>query len=259
MSRRVEDDMGGSQESPESITVEKVMRVRMDVEKYYRRFGITNPSHLVVKCTTPILIAAMRDHFRGRILDIGCGSKSKELLADSNVEEYVGLDHESSPHDNSRVDLSGDAYEIPSAGQSFDGVLCTAVLEHLEEPKRALVESHRVLKRGGSAIYTIPLFWHLHEEPRDFYRYSKFGIIYLFEAAGYEIVELRALSGFWITFASALNYYLQNFALGPLKLLVGLLVALSNLIVPVIDRLDRRFNPQTERWTWCYLVVARKN
>lgn len=92
----------------------------------------------------------------------------------------------------------GSAYEIPAEDDAFDSALCTAVLEHLEEPESAIRECHRVLKPGACAVYTVPFIWHLHEEPRDFFRYSRYGLEYLFKKVGFEIVELEALSGFWV-------------------------------------------------------------
>ena len=230
----------------------------MNIRQYYNRFKLTDPAYMVIRRTTPLLIAAMERYLTGRVLDIGCGEKAKKLLANTNITEYIGLDHEHSMHDQSNVDLFGTAYDIPVPDESFDGALCTAVLEHLEEPQRALQESFRILKKGGFAIYTIPFFWHLHEEPRDFYRYTKFGITHLFESVGYEIVNIHAMSGFWLTFGSEWNYYIQFLARGPLKPLVKLIVALGNLALPLVDRLDRKMHSHTERWTWCYIVVARK-
>ncbi len=53
------------------------------------------------------------------------------------------------PHDKFKIDLFGTAYDIPVKDEHFDTVLCTAVLEHLEEPDKAIKEANRVLKRGG--------------------------------------------------------------------------------------------------------------
>ncbi len=64
------------------------------------------------------------------------------------------------------------AYEIPLEDGSFDTVLMTEVLEHLEEPARGLAEAGRLLRPGGKLILTTPFMWPLHEEPRDFFRYS---------------------------------------------------------------------------------------
>ncbi len=192
---------------------------------------------------------------RGRLIDIGCGSKPfRDRLAPC-VDEHVGLDHEETFHDKSNIDLWGSAYEIPTENESFDSALCTAVLEHLEEPEAAIRECHRVLKPGGIALYTVPFIWHLHEEPRDFFRYSKYGLAYLFDKAGFELVEIAALSGFWVTFGQLFVYNLYRFNRGPLRwfgIVPACGYALQGLAY-VLDRVDR-----TEAWTWMYLVVARK-
>ena len=229
-----------------------------DLQSYLRPFRLSNPARMVIRRGAKLLVAAMTEHLRGRVLDIGCGEKSKRYLVGDKVTEYVGLDHEGSVHDRSNVDLVGTAYRIPQLDESYDGVVCTAVLEHLEEPKAALIESLRVLKRGGHAIYTVPLFWHLHEEPRDFYRYTKYGLRHLFEAAGYEVVEITAASGFWITFGSEWSYYLTGLGRGPLRYIARLVTAANNIVFPALDMIDRKFNPLSESFTWMYLVVAKK-
>ncbi|MBT8485790.1 MAG: class I SAM-dependent methyltransferase [Phycisphaerales bacterium] len=201
------------------------------------------------------LAGCAQRHLRGRLLDIGCGTKPYRTLLAPLVSEHVGLDHAECTHGQEAIDLSGTAYEVPADDASFDSALCTAVLEHLEEPEAALRECHRVLKPGGAAVYSVPFIWHVHEEPRDFFRYSKYGLRYLFEKTGFEIVELEALSGFWVTFGQLLVYNAYRFHRGPLRW-TGI-VPLLGLAVQggayVLDRLDR-----TERWTWMYMVTARK-
>lgn len=212
-------------------------------------------NRLIYRIHDRALEAAVARHVRGRLIDIGCGTKPYQSLLAPHVDAHVGVDHEGSIHDLSRVDLSGTAYDIPVEDASFDSALCSAVLEHLEEPERALRECHRVLKSGGVAVYTVPFIWHLHEEPRDFYRFSKYGLRYLFEKTGFEILEIAALSGFWVTFGQLFVYNLYRLNRGPLRWL-RLIDALGLLIQGVaglLDRVDR-----TEQWTWMYLVVARK-
>jgi SAM-dependent methyltransferase len=155
----------------------------------------------------------------------------------------------------SSIDLLGTAYEIPSPDCSFDCAMCTAVLEHLEEPELAIRECFRLLKRDGIAVYAVPFIWHLHEEPRDFYRFSKYGLKYLFEKVGFEIVELNALSGFWVTFGQLLVYNLYRFNRRPLRwfrIIDGLGLVIQG-IAYLLDQIDK-----TEQWTWMYMVVARK-
>ena len=194
-------------------------------------------------------------YLSGRLIDIGCGTKPYKNLLSPYVTEHVGVDHEATFHEKSHVDIFGTAYQIPVEEASFDCAICTAVLEHLEEPELALRECHRVLKDGGVAIYSVPFIWHIHEEPRDFYRFSKYGLQYLLEKVGFEILELKALSGFWVTFGQLFVYNVYRLNRGPLCWLriidgVGLLI---QAIAYGLDKLDK-----TEQWTWMYMVVVRK-
>ncbi|MHC5114930.1 MAG: class I SAM-dependent methyltransferase [Planctomycetota bacterium] len=194
-------------------------------------------------------------YLRGRLLDIGCGVKPYRTMVEDAVDEHVGVDHDQTIHGLDAVDLVGTAYDVPVPDESFDSALCTAVLEHLEEPEQALRECNRVLRDGGTAVYTVPFIWHLHEEPRDFFRYSKYGLKYLFEKTGFDVVELNPLSGFWVTFGQLLVYNMYRFNRGPLRWLgiVPLAGLVTQGVAYVLDRIDR-----TERWTWMYIVVARK-
>jgi len=194
-------------------------------------------------------------YIKGRLVDIGCGEKPYVHLMKPYVTEHVGIDFEETQHDKSMIDLFGTAYHLPVESSSFDSAICTAVLEHLEEPGQALRECYRVLKRGGVAIYSVPFIWHLHEEPRDFYRFSKYGLKYLFEKAGFEIVDLKALSGFWITFGQMLVYYLYRFNLGIFRWLriIDILGLLIQTFSYLLDKLDK-----AEQWTWMYLIVVKK-
>ena len=195
-------------------------------------------------------------YIKGRLIDIGCGSKPYEDLINSYVTEHVGVDQKNTLHIQRNIDIFSSAYQIPIEENAFDSAICTAVLEHLEEPELALRECYRVLKPEGIAIYSVPFIWHLHEEPRDFYRFSKYGLKYLFEKVGFEVIELNALSGFWVTFGQLLVYNLYRLNKGPLRWLhiidgIGLMM---QAIAYLLDRFDK-----TEQWTWMYMIVVRKN
>ena len=194
-------------------------------------------------------------YLSGRLIDIGCGTKPyKDLLA-PYITGHIRIDHEETLHDKSNIDRFGTAYDLPAEDEEFDSAICTAVLEHLEEPELALKECHRILKRGGVAIYSVPFIWHLHEEPRDFYRFSKYGLKYLFEKVGFEIIEIKALSRFWVTFGQLFVYNIYRFNRWPLKF-IPIIPALGLAIQGISYLLDK-FD-KTEQWTWMYMVVARK-
>lgn len=197
---------------------------------------------------------AVQKFAAGRLLDIGCATKPWKPILDPHVSGYVGVDHVDSPHQLEYVDIVADAYDTTVEEASFDTVISTAVLEHLERPQDAINEMHRVLKPGGHAIISAPLFWHLHEEPRDFFRYTKYGLTFMFETAGFEVVEATPMSGFVVTFGQELCYFISYFGRRKfLKPFVRVAQFLIQRIAYALNKFDR-----SKTFTWAYLVVARK-
>ena len=226
--------------------------------QYYKKYPLTNPAYMVARISGNEIRDRAEKYFSGRMIEIGCGDKSKKYLVGDLVTAHIGLDHEGTLHDKASVDLFGTAYHIPQDDSSYHCLLSTAVLEHLEDPQAALREAFRVLHSGGYAIYTAPLYWHLHEEPRDYYRYTKYGLEHLFKTAGFEIIEITPLSGFWITFGTELNYYFSSIGSSFLFLPLRLVVVFINFLFPLFNQIDIKKNKNAEKWTWMYLVVAKK-
>lgn len=194
-------------------------------------------------------------YLRGRLIDIGCAGKPYAALARPFVSEHVGVDHALTLHDKSKIDIDATAYAIPVPDASFDSALCTAVLEHLEEPEAALRECLRVLRPGGHAVYVAPLFWHVHESPRDFFRYTQHGLEHLARKAGFEVVEIRPLSGFWTTFGQLLSYVGHRRNRGRVRRtrIIPLLGGVVQAVGSILDDID----PAPE-FTWAYMAVVRK-
>ena len=197
-----------------------------------------------------------KKYLSGKLIDIGCGIKPYSVFFKDTVDNHIGVDIAGCIHGENNIDLIGTAYSIPTEDETFDSALCTAVLEHLEEPDIAIKECHRILKKGGYAIYSVPFIWHLHEEPRDFFRYSKYGLSYLFEKNNFTIIELISLSGFWVTFGQLFCYYIQDFNKSFIKKL-----RLIDIFTSVIQRLSYFLDKvhRKDSWTWMYMIVVRKN
>lgn len=55
--------------------------------------------------------------------------------------------------------LRGDATHLPFADATFDTVVTSEVLEHIQDDVAAIKELHRVLKPGGTLGVTVPTWW----------------------------------------------------------------------------------------------------
>lgn len=156
-----------------------------------------------VNWTDPLYIARLslyqaikqKSHYAyGLLLDVGCGRKPYQNVF-KGVRKYIGLDLPL----NNKADVYGNGMYLPFKDRVFDTVLCNQVLEHVPEPFLLMKEIARVLKPGGFLILTTPQTWGLHLEPNNFYRYTKYGLSYLAEKSGLEIVEMSPTCGLWAT------------------------------------------------------------
>ncbi len=190
----------------------------------------------------------------GTLVDIGCGVKPYKSIFASYVDKHIGIDLEQSPHGSFYVDVIANAYDTTLKESSCDLILCSEVLEHLEEPGKALCEMNRILKKKGIIILTVPFFWHIHEAPKDFYRYSEYGLRYLVEQAGFEIVELKPLTGFIATFSQLLIYFLLRFQKG---LVIRTAGRLFNWVIQHFTRWLNKYDRSPE-FTNSYGLIARK-
>jgi predicted TPR repeat methyltransferase len=136
---------------------------------------------------------------RGKLVDLGCGVKPYQETFAPYCESYFGVDYPDAARLNyaeeTRADLWADCTETGLDGESFDTVLSTQVLEHIEHPQRLLKEAWRLLKKGGIFILTAPFLWQEHSRPRDYYRFSQYSLRFLLEETGFDVIEIRKIEG----------------------------------------------------------------
>lgn len=147
----------------------------------------------------------------GLLLDMGCGNQPYAYLFPT-ATRYVGIDLPPPPGVSRCADLWGSGLRLPFASERFDTVLCAQVLEHVPRPELLIAQAFRVLKAGGQLILTAPQTWGLHEEPQDYYRFTKYGLQYLLESAGFQVQSIEARGGvFRMVGQTLLNlYYVRN-------------------------------------------------
>jgi len=134
-------------------------------------------------------IAAPAKELKGVLMDFGCGSKPYKSLF--KVEKYIGVDFENPghPHINEQIDVFYDGKKIPFDDAYFDSVFSSEVFEHIFNLDEILKELNRVMKPGALMLITCPFAICEHEVPHDFARYSSYGIKYLLQKNGFEILK----------------------------------------------------------------------
>jgi SAM-dependent methyltransferase len=114
-----------------------------------------------------------------RVLDVGCGSKPYQPFF-SAAASYVGVDVQENP----LADLHGAIEALPVEDSSFDVVLCTQVLEHVDDPAAAVRELHRVTAPGGRVLASTHGTQVYHPNPGDYWRWTHTGLERLFTTNG---------------------------------------------------------------------------
>ena len=155
----------------------------------------------------------------------------------------------------SRLDALADLTALPFRDRVFDAAIHIVTIEHLREPGAALCELARVMAPGAMLLIAAPHEWEVHQAPHDYFRYTRYGLAYLLEKAGFEICEMHASGGYFRLLARRLLNGLQFFTGGVRWLCfipAAILLVPPALILPLLESLDRDRN-----FTVGYICIAR--
>lgn len=109
----------------------------------------------------------------GRVLDVG--SKDARYKQYVQHNKYTTLDCE--PSYNTDIVSKIEDYD---GKEVYDLVLCNQVLEHVKNPQLAIDSIHRALKKGGTAIISVPWIFPTHSDA-DYHRFNYHTIHLLFK------------------------------------------------------------------------------
>ena len=129
-----------------------------------------------------------------KVLDLGCGTnKYKKYFIQKN--KFIGIDVKTSGREiNQKTpDVFYDGKKLPFNDGNFDLIICTEVLEHVENFELVVSEIFRSLKRNGSAVITMPFITAEHEIPYDFRRFTSYGIKKEFENMGFMVKKFEKI------------------------------------------------------------------
>jgi len=171
-----------------------------------------------------LLRSLTRRYISGRVLDIGAGKLPWRELLQESAASYLSSDLFLEHPD---LDVIFDAIETyPFKPEVFDSVFSCSVLEHTLRPWQFFPAVNHVLKPGGIAIVSLPFMFYLHGQPHDYWRFTRYGLHFMAQEAGFEVTELISRGGI-----GSLILNLPSMILSSLLHLVR-----ADLLIPYVTR-----------------------
>jgi len=199
------------------------------------------------------------------VLDAGAGEcRFKAFFKD---HQYIAVDaaYGDATWDYSNIDVVSSLDSLPFEDNTFDAVICTQVLEHVNEPQQVLNELYRVLKHGGALYLSAPQGWGVHQAPHDYFRFTNYGLQYLLKKSEFNISYIKPSCGYFGYLANRLTVFPKNLfwqienrllrtILFPLEILSYIFfVLIFPVILNLMDFLDSKHD-----YTLNYFVKAVK-
>lgn len=190
---------------------------------------------------------------RSRVLDAGAGEgQYKHYFA---RHQYCGFDLGigNKAWNYAQLDVLGDLAALPFREAAFDACISIVTLEHVPRPRKVVCEMARTLAPGGRILIVAPLQWEEHQQPHDYFRYTRFGLEMLMEQAGLTDIVISPVGGMFHLLSRRLFNALQFFP-GPLMFVAALFLVPPALVLPLFEPLDRH-----KSFTLGYICTARKS
>lgn len=219
---------------------------------------------------------------KGTLLDVGCGNSPHEKYFLKHVDQYLKHEHPDAAKKDIKYDYLSELPVISAPDNSIDTIISFSVLEHVAEPFETLIEFKRILKKNGIFVIHVPQYWHLHEEPHDYFRFTKHILNKKIIDLDFEILYLKETGKSFATVGQVFcNAVILMFNLNHVKnifsflsgekpkdlgkslwyaLYMSPLIILSVFLIPIINiiflTLDQLIGSPKD--TIGYFVVARK-
>lgn len=164
-------------------------------------------------------------YVEGRVLDLGAGgAKYKEIIL-QKASEYRSCDAVK----NKNIDDVCDVLKLKYPPESFDTIISTQVMEHVNNPYKMATEIYKVLKPGGKVIVTAPFLIPMHFDTGDYFRFTAGGLSEIFKQSGFVIIESGHYGGFFMVLSEMIHFSLFNPYYGKPSRLMSLIEKIAKI------------------------------
>jgi SAM-dependent methyltransferase len=146
-----------------------------------------------------------------RVLDAGAGELRYAHLFARHRYLAVDLGVGDAAWDYTKLHCLADLSALPLAAGSCDACVNIVTLEHVQEPAAVLAELARALRPGGRLLLVVPQEWEVHQPPHDYWRFTRYGVRYLLDNAGFTAVHVYPVGGWFRLMSRRLLNGLQFF------------------------------------------------
>ena len=198
--------------------------------------------------------------FSGAVLDVGGQKVGKRgsfhpPLSDVECWHYLNIEEKFEPD----FICSADDMSLVQ-NDTYDFVVLTEVLEHLQNPERTLQEIHRVLKPSGKLVASMPFLYGIHGDPDDFQRWTPSKFENVMNKQGWLNVEVNHMGGFGAVFYDLYYMYWGSADKGRDLLKARVMRKLGQwIIAPVVRVLEKREGEKKRKITTGWFVTAQKS
>jgi len=217
------------------------------IHKLSKKLSRKNLYYLIIKSFNKI----KKNKKNYNVLNIGAGGEIKNIIK-KNFKNVFEIDIDSRRNPDQIIDLCNDRFS--KIIRYKPNLICIfEVLEHTTNPMKAVNNIYKIINKGDFVLASVPFIFHIHDEPNDYYRFTKFGLQLLFK--DFTNVKIYERNG-WLESIFVIFIRLEKEKNILSRLLGKTFVIISFLMLPLVLLLQLIF--PSKKVTTGYYIEAQK-